>query len=100
MVITKLTGFCHENIVTSEKKILGVYLMGLRESCDFPFSISLFLTLSSLCLLFFLEILFPLVIGVSQILFPMATLISQHHGSAYFLGSVNQQSLLVLHHLL
>ena len=74
MVITKLTGFCHENIVTSEKKILGVYLMGLRESCDFPFSISLFLTLSSLCLLFFLEILFPLVIGVSQILFPMATL--------------------------
>lgn len=36
--------------------------------------ISLFLTLSSLCLLLLLEILLLLVIGVSQILFPTATL--------------------------
>lgn len=95
MVITKLTGFYHENTVTREKKYLVCIWWGWGSPV-----ISLFLTLSSLCLLFFLEVLFPLVIGVSQILFLMATLISQHHGSAYFLGSVNQQSLLLLHHLL
>lgn len=62
-------------------------------SCDF-------LVLSSLCLLFPLEILLPLVIGVSQILFPTATLMSQDHGSVYLLGLLNQQSLLISHHLL
>lgn len=55
-----------------------MYLMELRDSCDFPFSNTI-----SLCLLFLLEILSPLVIGVSQILFPTAALISQHHGSIY-----------------
>lgn len=63
MVITKLTGFCHENIVTREKKYLVCIWWGWGNPV-----ISLYLTLSPLCLLFFLEILFPLVIGVSQIL--------------------------------
>ena len=96
MVITKLTGFCHENIVTRGKKILAVYLMELRDSCDFPFSNTIISVFT-----FPFRNSFTFSYRYLPNSFPYSnSIISQHHGSMYFLGSVHQQSLLVLHHLL
>lgn len=67
----------------------------MGESFDLAFSS----TIISIFTFNFRNVL-PLVIGVSQILFPIATLISQHPGSTYLLGSLNRQTQLVSHHLL